>query len=111
MATDTLAVTNLVARGYDPNVTQGGVLNEINVFSDKLNVKKIGAANKTDITIDTDVSITGEVRGTLNANNFDIAGNLDVGGTTTFKGGVDFTKATNSTITISDLTVTTELNI
>ena len=39
ITTDTLAVTNLVARGYDPNVTVGGVPNQINVMVDKLKLR------------------------------------------------------------------------
>ena len=110
MATDTLAVTNLVARGYDPNVTSGGFPNEINVMAEKLNVKSIAAVNSgSAVKINGDVSITGEVKDTLIAENAYIEKDLEVGGRTTFNGPVTFHPLHG--VVIPELTVTTELDI
>ena len=58
IATDNLSAINLVARGYDPDVTSDGIPDEINVKAQTPKVRNIAAADKNSVvTIDSDLII------------------------------------------------------
>ena len=114
IATDNLSAINLVARGYDPDVTSGGISDEINVKAQTLKVRNIAAdADKNSaVTIDSDFMVNGEVKGDLNANKVTVTTDLTVGRKATFNGDMVFANTDpKSVVTIPNLTVTKHLNI
>ena len=113
IATDNLSAINLVARGYDPDVTNGGISDEINVKAQTPKVTNTAVADKNSaVTIDSDFMVNGEVKGDLNANKVTVTTDLTVGGKATFNGGIVFANTDpKSVVTIPNLTITKHLNI
>ena len=113
IATDNLSAINLVARGYDPDVTNGGISDEINVKAQTPKVTNTAVADKNSaVTIDSDFMVNGEVKGDLNANKVTVTTDLTVGRKATFNGDMVFANTDpKSVVTIPNLTVTKHLNI
>ena len=108
VATSGLAVDNLYTRKYDPDVTEGGKTDEINVQAQTFRVRTLGAVGSGKITINDGLTINGQV-GNLKVDSVTIddgqgGGALTVKGDTNFEKNVTFNDS--CAVTIPQLTVT-----
>ena len=108
VATSGLAVDNLYTRKYDPDVTEGGKTDEINVQAQTFRVRTLGAVGSGKITINDGLTINGQV-GNLKVDSVTVddgqgGGALTVKGDTNFEKNVTFNDS--CAVTIPQLTVT-----